>query len=195
MHFGVLFTVLVTVALAELPDKTMIATLIMGTKVRPLFVWIGASLGFVVQMAIAVLAGRLLLLLPHRVVESVVTLLFLGGAAYLLFVSEAAEEEKGAEEAEAESPGSALRVIFGAFTVIFLAEFGDLSQILVANFTAKSHLPLETFLGASIGLVSVAALGAFSGTALLRILPLSLIRRAGGVLLLGLGIYSLVNLL
>ena len=63
MHFGVLLTVLVTVALAELPDKTMIATLIMGTKVRPLFVWIGASLGFIVQMAIAVLAGRLLLLL------------------------------------------------------------------------------------------------------------------------------------
>ena len=86
-------------------------------------------------------------------------------------------------------------MIFGAFSVIFLAEFGDLSQILVANFTAKSHLPLETFLGASIGLVSVAALGAFSGTALLRVLPLSLIRRAGGVLLLGLGIYSLVNLL
>jgi putative Ca2+/H+ antiporter (TMEM165/GDT1 family) len=195
MHFGVLLTVLVTVALAELPDKTMIATLIMGTKVRPLFVWIGASLGFIVQMAIAVLAGRLLLLLPHRIVEGVVTLLFLGGAAYLLFVPEEAEEEKGAEEAAAEKPGSALRVIFGAFSVIFLAEFGDLSQILVANFTAKSHLPLETFLGASIGLVSVAALGAFSGTALLRVLPLSLIRRAGGVLLLGLGIYSLVNLL
>ena len=195
MHFGELLTVLVTVALAELPDKTMIATLIMGTKVRPLFVWIGASLGFIVQMAIAVLAGRLLLLLPHRIVEGVVTLVFLGGAAYLLFVPEEAEEEKGAEEAAAEKPGSALRVIFGAFSVIFLAEFGDLSQILVANFTAKSHLPLETFLGASIGLVSVAALGAFSGTALLRVLPLSLIRRAGGVLLLGLGIYSLVNLL
>jgi len=195
MHFGVLLTVLLTVALAELPDKTMIATLIMGTKVRPLFVWIGASLGFVVQMAIAVLAGRLLLLLPHKIIEGVVTVLFLGGAAYLLFVSEEEEEQKGAEEAEAEKPGSALRVIFGAFSVIFLAEFGDLSQILVANFTAKSHLPLETFLGASIGLVAVAAIGAFSGTTLLKVLPLSLIRKAGGVLLLGLGIYSLVNLL
>lgn len=195
MHIGVLLTVLATVAIAELPDKTMIATLIMGTKARPLSVWIGASLGFTVQMAIAVLAGRLLLLLPHKAVESVVTLLFFGGAAYLLFVSEEDEEEKGVDEAEAEHPGRPLAVIAGAFSVIVVAEFGDLSQILVANFTARSHRPLETFVGATVGLVAVAAVGAFSGTALLRVLPLALIRRAGGILLLGLGTFSLVNLL
>ena len=56
MNLGVAATVGLTVGLAELPDKTMIATLIMGTRVRPLYVWIGASIGFVVHMAIAVLA-------------------------------------------------------------------------------------------------------------------------------------------
>lgn len=191
MNLGVAATVGLTVGLAELPDKTMIATLIMGTRVRPLYVWIGASIGFVVQMAIAVLAGKLLLLLPHTALEIVVTILFFAGAAYLLFVSEDEEEEKGEKEAEAEKPGTGMKVVFAAFWVIFLAEFGDLSQILVANLTAKTGDPWATFTGASIALVAVAGLGAFGGKALLRILPLALLRKGSGLVLLGFGLYSL----
>jgi uncharacterized membrane protein len=60
----------------ELPDKTMIATVVMSSRARPVAVFAGASTAFVVHMAIAVLAGGLLTLLPHTVKEVAIAVLF-----------------------------------------------------------------------------------------------------------------------
>ena len=192
MDLGTIVTVFVIIFLAELPDKTMIATLIMGSRYRPVLVWIGATAAFGVHAALAVLAGRLLALLPHAWVEAVTALLFGAGAAYLLLVSEETEEEEGEEEVE-EAP-SGLRPIGTAFLVILVGEFGDLTQILTANLAAKYHDPLSVFVGAFAALAAVGAVGAFGGRALLQVLPLAVIRKAGGVLLAGLAVYSLVSL-
>jgi Ca2+/H+ antiporter, TMEM165/GDT1 family len=192
VQIGLVLGVFALIFVAELPDKTMIATLIMGSRYRPVLVWIGATAAFAVHAGIAVLAGRLLALLPHRWVEAVTALLFAGGAAYLLFVPEKAEEAEGEEEV-AEAPVG-LRPVATAFVVIFVGEFGDLTQILTANLAAKYHQPLSVFVGAVAALTSVAALGAFGGRALLRVLPLAVIRKAGGVLLAGFAVYTLVTL-
>lgn len=193
MQLGIVLGVFALIFLAELPDKTMIATLIMGSRNRPLLVWIGATAAFGIHAAIAVLAGRLLALLPHAWVEGVTALLFAGGALYLLFVTEEEEEEEGEEEAEAAPVG--LRPVGAAFVVIFVGEFGDLTQILTANLAAKYHAPLSVFVGAFAALAVVGAIGAFGGRALLRVLPLGVIRKAGGVLLAGFAVYSLVVLI
>jgi putative Ca2+/H+ antiporter (TMEM165/GDT1 family) len=185
--FGVMF-------LAELPDKTMIATVLMGSRSRASAVWLGASAAFLVHMAIAAIAGHFLALLPHRAVEAVVTVLFLGGAAFLLFVPESEQIEEGEEEGEAEQPGAYAKVAVTAFGVILIGEFGDLTQILAANFVARSHQPVTVFVAASLALICVSALGAFGGRALLRVLPLSRIRKAGGVLLALFGLYGLYQL-
>jgi putative Ca2+/H+ antiporter (TMEM165/GDT1 family) len=190
---GLILGVFALIFVAELPDKTMIATLIMGSRYRPVLVWIGATAAFTIHAAIAVLAGRLLALLPHAWVEGVTALLFAGGAAYLLFVPEKEEEEEGAEEVEVAPAG--LRPIATAFVVIFVGEFGDLTQILTANLAAKYHQPWSVFIGAIAALTAVAALGAFGGRALLRVLPLGVIRKTGGVLLAGFAVYSLVALI
>src|SRR5215467_3518847 len=73
--------------LAELPDKSMFATLVLATRYRPYAVWTGVAAAFAVHMAIAVTAGQLLALLPHRIVDWVVAALFLAGAMYLLVSS------------------------------------------------------------------------------------------------------------
>jgi putative Ca2+/H+ antiporter (TMEM165/GDT1 family) len=190
---GIVVGVFALIFVAELPDKTMIATLIMGSRSRPLLVWIGATAAFGVHAAVAVLAGRLVALLPHAWVEGVTALLFAGGAAYLLFVSEKEEAEAGGEEVESAPVG--LRPIGTAFVVIFVGEFGDLTQILTANLAARYHSPLSVFVGAFAALAMVGAIGAFGGRALLRVLPLGVIRKAGGVLLAGLAVYSLVTLI
>ncbi len=65
--------------LAELPDKSMVASLVLGTRYQPAWVWTGVAAAFAVQMAIAVTAGRLLTLLPHRLVLGVTAALFLAG--------------------------------------------------------------------------------------------------------------------
>jgi putative Ca2+/H+ antiporter (TMEM165/GDT1 family) len=193
MQLGILLTVFALVFVAELPDKTMIATLIMGSRYRPVLVWLGATAAFAIHATLAVAVGQLLQLLPHRWIEAVTTLLFAAGAAYLLFVPEKEVEEEGQEEAD--SAGRGLKTVGTAFVVIFIGEFGDLTQILTANLAAKYHQPVTVFIGAFAALASVAALGAFTGRALLRYLPLSVIRKVGGALLAGFAIYSLVTAL
>jgi len=191
---GLIATVFAIVAIAELPDKTMIATLIMGTRARPLFVWIGAVAAFTVHVTLAVVAGRLLTLLPHTAVEIIVTTLFLAGAAYLILVPEKSEITKGEREAEPERAGPPWRVIATAFGVILVGEFGDLTQLLVVNFVARTHEPISVFIGALAALVGVSAIGAFGGRALLRLVPLAVLRRVGGLVLLGFAAYSLYAL-
>jgi len=182
--FGLIFV-------AELPDKTMIATIVLSSRYRPLPVWIGAALAMVVNAAVAVLAGRLLELLPHRWVEAVVATLFAGGSLYLLLVREVAETHAGEEEAEKVRTGR--RIALGAFTVIVVAELGDLTQILTANLVARYHSPLSVFVGSASALVTVMGVGVIGGRVLLRVLPLATIRRVAGVVLAGFAIFSAVQ--
>jgi putative Ca2+/H+ antiporter (TMEM165/GDT1 family) len=195
MNLGLALSVFGVLFLAELPDKTMIATLIMGSRGRALAVWLGASLAFTVHMAIAAVAGGLLNKLPHLALEVVVTVMFFAFAAYLLLVPEKEAIEEGEEEASGERATTSLRTFLSAFTVILVAETGDLTQILAASFTAKSHEPITVFFASTLALVAVAAIGAFGGKALLKVLPLARIRQLGGILLLILGVVGIVQML
>ena len=191
MQLGIVFGTFLVIMVAELPDKTMIATLIMGSRYRPVLVWWGATMAFAIHAALAVAVGQLLQLLPHRWIEAVTALLFAGGAAYLFFVPEEKEEEQGVQKAERARPG--LRPVVTAFVVIFVGEFGDLTQILTANLAAHYHQPWSVFVGASLALVSVMAIGVIGGRALLRVLPLGVIRKVAGVILAGFAIYAAVQ--
>jgi putative Ca2+/H+ antiporter (TMEM165/GDT1 family) len=193
MTVGAFLGIFALMFVLELPDKTMIATIVMSTRARSSSIVIGASAGFVVQMGIAVGAGGLLTLLPAHVKNVIVAVLFLGGAGYLLLSREEEEESSGEEKAMSERSSTRLKEISTAFTVIFLAEFGDLTQIQAANFTIKTHQPLEVFLAGSIALVCVSFLGAYGGQLLQRVIPLRWIRFGGGLIFLGLGIYTVVN--
>ena len=194
VNFALAATVFAVIFFAELPDKTMIATVVMGSRSSALPVWIGASMAFIVHMGVAAIAGHFLELLPHKVLEIIITVVFLAGAAYLLLVPEKSELAKGEREAEKESPGAFLKVAATAFAVIFIGEFGDLTQILAANFVAKSHNPWVVFVAASLALIAVSALGSFGGRSLVRVLPLARIRQGGGILLAAFGIYTLITI-
>ncbi len=192
---AVALTVFGLVFVAELPDKTMIATLVMGSRFRPLLVWLGATGAFAVHAALAVAAGRLLQLLPHRWVEGITAALFAAGALYLLLVPERSEEEAGEKEAARARRAGGLRTAGTAFVVIFIGEFGDLTQILIANLAAQYREPVAVFVGALAALAAAAAAAAFGGRLLLRIAPLTVIRKIGGIVLVGFAAYSLAQLI
>ncbi|MGH9302753.1 MAG: TMEM165/GDT1 family protein, partial [Acidimicrobiales bacterium] len=105
--------VFVVIVPAELPDKTFVATVIMSSRYRPILVFAGAISAFLIHVVIATAAGGVLALLPHRVVEAVVTVLFGAGAAYLLLGREEKQEAEGAELAQ--SLPSRRRVYLTAF--------------------------------------------------------------------------------
>jgi putative Ca2+/H+ antiporter (TMEM165/GDT1 family) len=167
--------------IGELPDKTMLASLVMATRGRPLAVWLGAAGAFFVHVIIATTIGvGLFHILPHRAVEAVVAVLFLGGAVFAFI--EGTKDEEGLVEREAQSHQ---RVVTTAFIVIFIAEWGDLTQILTANLAAHYNAPLAVGIGSVLALWSVAGLAVVGGQSLLRFVNIGVVRRVtGGVLLL-----------
>ena len=191
MDLGVAAASFALVVPAELPDKTFIASLVLSTRGRPLLVWSGVALAFAVHVAIAVTAGGLFALLPHRVVSGVVAALFAGGALWCLTVAEQREEDKGTEAASSARSGG--RVLVTAFVVIFAAEWGDLTQIVTAQLAARFRDPFSVAVGAAVGLWIVAALAVGSGQGLLRLVPLTVVRRVTGLVLGAMAVLGAVN--
>jgi Ca2+/H+ antiporter, TMEM165/GDT1 family len=171
--------------LGELPDKTMFASLVMATRGKPRHVWLGAAGAFVVHVIIAVTLGlAIFALLPHRAVEGIVTAMFLFGAVYAW--REGVKDEEEVAEREASRHG----VVATAFIVIFIAEWGDLTQILTVNLAAKYHSPLSVAVGAVLALWAVAAFAVASGQTLLRYMNISTLRKITAGVLLVLAAYS-----
>jgi Ca2+/H+ antiporter, TMEM165/GDT1 family len=81
------------------------------------------------------------------------------------------------------------RLFLTAFVVVFLAEWGDLTQILTASLAARFHAPLSVGLGAGLALWSVAALAVIAGRPLRR-LPAALVGRLTGIVLLVLAAFA-----
>jgi Ca2+/H+ antiporter, TMEM165/GDT1 family len=194
VNIGAFLGIFALMFVLELPDKTMIAIIVMSTRARSISVALGASAAFLVQMGIAVGAGGLLTLLPVHVKDVIIAVLFLGGGGYLLFSKEETSTAHGEQEAAKERSSTRMKEIVTAFTVVFIAEFGDLTQIQAANFTIKTHQPLEVYLAGSLALLCVSFLGAYGGQFLQRVMPIKWIRRAGGVIFAVLGIYTLIRL-
>ncbi len=185
-------TVFVVVFPAELPDKTFVASLVLGTRLRPLAAWIGIAAAFAVQTTIAVAAGGILSLLPHRLVQAVVAVLFAIGAIVIFRAS--IESEEDAVDAEARAAATShQRAALTAFVVVFFAEWGDITQILTGTLAAKYHDPISVFVGALLALWAVGALGVVGGRSLLRVMPLRTIHRIAGTLFALLALVSAIE--
>ena len=196
MNLVVALTVFAAIFPSELPDKTFIATLVLSTRFAPLPVWIGAAAAFLVQTAVAVAAGGALALLPRRPVHLVAALLFAAGAVVVLLSKETPDEEERELEQEVADlpPGpSARRVAITTFLVLFVAEWGDLSQLLTAAFAAKYRDLLAVGTGAMLALWIVAGLGAVGGRALLRVVPVTWLRRVAAAVFAGVAVITAIE--
>ncbi|MFC9297679.1 TMEM165/GDT1 family protein [Streptomyces sp. NPDC057011] len=177
--FGVVF-------LAELPDKTALSGLMLGTRYRASYVFAGVAAAFAVHVALAIAAGSVLTLLPHRLVQAVVGLLFLAGAAMLLL-----KKDDGDEEVKAPADQSFWKVSGAGFMLILVAEFGDLTQIMTANLAARYDNPLSVGVGAVLALWAVAGIGILGGRTLMKYVPLRLITKVAAAVMAALAVFSL----
>jgi putative Ca2+/H+ antiporter (TMEM165/GDT1 family) len=229
--FGIIFV-------AELPDKTALASLVLGTRYRPSAVLIGVAAAFALHVIIAVAAGSALSLAPRWIVEAVVAVLFLAGAVLMLRrggnstngnSTDTGNQGPDDHDAPANSPpalareavwgptcdeheshramavltqarsergtrrGGFWKVAVTSFGVLFVAEFGDLTQIATANLVARYHAPLTVGVGAVLGLWAVGGLAILGGRQLLRWIPLAWIARAAALIMAALGLMSTVN--
>jgi len=166
--FGLIFV-------AELPDKTALAALVLATRHSVRHVVVGAWLAFVVQTAVAVAAGSLLQLLPEQPVRVA------AGVGFFVFAVLAARRDE-AKELKIEQ-GAVAREDWRqrlpwltSFLVVFAAEWGDLTQLATAALVAQSHEPLSVAIGATAALWAVTVLAAVTGSQVGRVLAPSLLK-------------------
>ncbi|HEV7760601.1 MAG TPA: TMEM165/GDT1 family protein [Acidimicrobiales bacterium] len=201
MNLGAALKAFAAVFPAELPDKTMIATVVLVARYqRPLLVWLGAAAAFTVHVIIAVAAGQLLSLLPDTAVTVATASLFAVGAVILWRESgktDDAEDELAGGEAggEAIAARSDLSVVAASFGVIVLAEWGDLTQLATAGIAASTGEPVAVAIGALLALWSVAGLAAALGRTIAARLPVNRLQRGAAFVFGGLALLTLSELL
>ena len=188
-----LLTAFAAVFLAELPDKTMVATLLMTAQTRrPLHVWMGVSVAFACHVVLAVVAGSMLSKLPDRAVAAMAGTLFAIGGIGLL---RSGDDDATDEEIAIPERLGAWKVMVMSAGAVLIAELGDLTQLATAGLAANAERPWMVGIGAFAGLSAVAALAAGVGQALAKVVPLGVIRRVGGcvfLLLSGLAFFKAV---
>ena len=86
-------------------------------------------------------------------------------------------------------PASFTRVAATSFGVVFLAEWGDITQLTAANLAAR-YDPLLVLAGATLGLWTVAAVAVSVAAKSLEHIPMAWVRRITATIMLGLGIVS-----
>ena len=179
-----------TVFLAELPDKTMVASLVLTTRYRkPLAVWVGVSGAFVLHVVLAVSIGSLLRNLPTTPVRLAVAVLFLIGGAIMLRAKHDDDDEDGSLAAAT----TFRKVALTAASVVGLAEFGDLTQLATAGIATRYSAPVAVALGAWCALASVAALAVTAGHWIVQHVPMKMVQRVAGVVFIGFGVATAVS--
>jgi putative Ca2+/H+ antiporter (TMEM165/GDT1 family) len=178
LAFGTTFLLVLAV---ELPDKTLVATLILTTRYRAAPVFLGVCLAFAVQCVIAVGFGTVLTLLPDRLVAAIVAVLFGLGALLLLREGFARPDDDDADAVRAGLPDvSFRRAALTSFGVLFAAEWGDASQLATAGLTARLDAPVAVGLGSWVALVAVAGVAVLLGAKIRQRLRPQLIQRVAG---------------
>lgn len=176
-------TSFLVIGLAEFGDKSQLVCMTLASRHRGLPVAFGAIAAFAVLNLLAVLFGAAIAnWLPTWVVTLVVALLFAAfGVSALRY-----QEEEDSEAIEGK-PGHS--VFATTFLLIFLAEFGDKTQIAVAGLGSTGNAT-AIWTGATLALATTSLLGIIAGQRLLKRLPLVWIHRVSGVFFLLLAAYA-----
>ena len=183
-----------TVFLAELGDKTQLATLLLSAQSgRPLLVFIGSALALVASSLVGVLLGRWLAgwISPQR-------LELLAGSLMLLLGSLLGLQAIGPWLTElflymTISPD--LLLLASTFSTVFLAELGDKTQLATVAISGTSNRPLYVFLGSASALVLASFLGALLGGGLAEVVPAQLLQLAAAIGFLVIGGRLVINAL
>ena len=193
MNFSLALSIFGFIFIAELPDKTALASLVLATRYKPLAVFAGAAVAFVIQSLIAVLVGGLFSLLPESIVHRVAGVLFLVFAFFMWRRKDEDAEEK--VEGTAPKEENFFRGAWSAFIVVFLAEWGDLTQLATATLQAKYRDPVSVFVGATLALWAVAAIAIVIGNRVGNLLNPKLIKGIAATIFALLGLALLIGIL
>ena len=175
-----------SVFLAELPDKTSLLVMTLAPRQKRV-VWLGASVALSLQAALAVAVGRLLAGWTSPWVRGAEVLLLLAFAAWLWFKG----PEDDDDDEEAERLATRRRLLVAAFVAVFVAEFGDLTQVAILSWSTRLPVAPLVWAVASAALVGAAYVSATAGVLLRRWLSIQALSRIGAVAMAAVGLWML----
>jgi putative Ca2+/H+ antiporter (TMEM165/GDT1 family) len=179
--FGVVF-------LAELPDKTMFATIVLAARYRrPVAVVVGVTLAMIFHSVLAVAVGEALRHLPRLPTQLAVGAVFLVGGVLLLLGS---DDDKDIETAAVHS---AWGVVGRSALIIGIAEFGDFTQLATIGIVADRGYAAAVALGSVAAHIAVAILAVLAGKWLEQRLPVRTVQRLAGGLFILFGVLTVTS--
>lgn len=189
MELSLFVSTFALIFVAELPDKTAFAALFLATCHDPFAVFLGAAAAFVIQNVVAVACGSLFSLLPSQWVHLTAGILFLVFAVMMW-----RRQDSGTEKPDC-APKTAWfsQSVGTAFMTIFIAEWGDLTQLATAALVAKEQSPFTIFTAATLALWSVTAIGVIVGSQMKDRLQPQLLQRVAASAFAVVGIGMLVK--
>jgi len=175
---------------SEIPDKTALATLLLAANNRPVAVFLGVAGAFVIQSCVAVLFGSLISLFPHLYIR------ILSGSLFLVFAIAMwlRSQPNAPEGAQDGTRKTFWRTVGVAFMVIFIAEWGDLTQLATAALSAKYPNPITILIASILALWSVSAIAIVLGHHLKKSIKPHLVQRIAAVAFVIIGVAILCGL-
>jgi Ca2+/H+ antiporter, TMEM165/GDT1 family len=179
--FGVVF-------LAELPDKTMFATIVLAARYRrPVAVVVGVTLAMIFHSVLAVVVGEALRRLPRTPTQIAVAAVFLVGGVLLL---RGGDDDEDIDTAPVHS---AWGVVGRSALIIGIAEFGDFTQLATIGIVANRGYPAAVAAGSVVAHIAVAILAVLAGKWLERRLPVRTVQRLAGGLFIIFGLLTVTS--
>jgi putative Ca2+/H+ antiporter (TMEM165/GDT1 family) len=186
MNWQLFFTIFIPIFVAEFPDKTALATMLMAARGKPVAVFVGVALAFLVQCVVAVAFGKVISLAPEKWVHL--------GAGFLFLAFAVSAWRSRAEEEESEDAriggGSFFRTAWKAFVVIFIAEWGDITQLATASYAARYENNLAlVFFASLLALWAATGITVLLGTKVRKLISAKKLKEGSAVLFAAVGLY------
>ena len=179
---------LIAIGLAEMGDKTQLSVILLSSRTReyiPLLA--GVMLAFLITDGFAILIGSWMTgIIPLDLLK------LISGGVFILFGALILRgDQKEAEEERGLSSGNAL---LSGFSLIFLSEWGDKTQIASALF-ATEYNPIMVFIGVMAALFILSVMAIYLGQIISQKVDRKLVSRIAGTLFLIIGIAFILSLL
>jgi putative Ca2+/H+ antiporter (TMEM165/GDT1 family) len=174
---------------AEMGDKTQLMTMTLAHRYRAGPVIAGVFAAFVLLNLLAVSVGEALFrYIPQRLV------LFVAGALFLSFAWRSwCDSRNGGDDEVVDANGR--NAFFASFTLLFVAELGDKTQLAMVAMAAGTGDLVSVFVGGTLALWAVSLIGVALGGTLLRRVPRYWMHRAAAGLFFVFGAIAIARAL
>ena len=194
---------LLLITVSELGDKTFFIAVILATKHSRQLVFIGVASALASMTILSVLFGQVVSFLPQNYLNYAEIVLFLAFGIKLLYEAskmpadnsdtEVNEAKEAVEKAESETNiKTPLAILIEAFTLTFIAEWGDRTQIATIALAARYNA-VGVAAGAVLGHAICTAIAIIGGKLIAGRISERQLTFAGGCLFLIFGIVAAVE--